>query len=192
MRLRGSTWAVLSLALIGGFLLGQGLYIQAKALLAQELLQSAWQRTLRGQALVKPWPWADTWPVARLKVQSHGIDTIVLAGDSGRVLAFGPGMNFGFALPGAPGTSVISAHRDTHFRFLEHLKSGEKIEVEDKNGHWFPYEVTSSRIIDSRVPLEWADDATSTLVLITCYPFDALVPGGPLRFVVTAKSIHSV
>ena len=29
---------------------------------------------------MKPWPWADTWPVARLVVPSLGIDQIVLEG----------------------------------------------------------------------------------------------------------------
>jgi sortase A len=27
-----------------------------------------------------------------------------------------------------------------------------------------------------------------TLTLVTCYPFDALVPGGPQRFVVVAEA----
>jgi sortase A len=26
------------------------------------------------------------------------------------------------------------------------------------------------------------------LTLVTCYPFDALVPGGPLRYIVTAEA----
>jgi hypothetical protein len=33
-----------------------------------------------------------------------------------------------------------------------------------------------------------ADDAPR-LTLVTCYPFDAIQPGGPLRFVVTANLI---
>ncbi len=31
----------------------------------------------------------------------------------------------------------------------------------------------------------------SALVLVTCYPFDALRPGGPLRYVVTARAVLS-
>jgi sortase A len=27
-----------------------------------------------------------------------------------------------------------------------------------------------------------------TLTLVTCYPFDAVIPGGPLRFVVVAEA----
>jgi len=28
------------------------------------------------------------------------------------------------------------------------------------------------------------------LILTTCYPFDAVVPGGPLRFVVRAEAVR--
>jgi hypothetical protein len=53
------------LLVLGVWQLGEGLYIQAKAQLAQILVRSAWERTLAGERQVKPWPWADTWPVAR-------------------------------------------------------------------------------------------------------------------------------
>ncbi len=42
-------------------------------------------------APVKPWPWADTHPVARLIAPAQDADVLVLAGASGRTLAFGPG-----------------------------------------------------------------------------------------------------
>jgi sortase A len=28
------------------------------------------------------------------------------------------------------------------------------------------------------------------LILVTCYPFDAIVPGGPLRYVVYARKVE--
>ncbi len=57
------------LLLSGSWQLAGGLWIDAKALLAQRLISVAWERTLiAGEAGVKPWPWADTWPVARLQV----------------------------------------------------------------------------------------------------------------------------
>jgi sortase A len=76
--------AVALLAVIGLWELGHGVWIHAKAQLAQILLQRAWERTLRGEAAAKPWPWADTWPVARLRVPAHGVDLFVLSGVSGR------------------------------------------------------------------------------------------------------------
>ena len=59
--------AVALLAALGAWELGHGAWIHAKAQLAQYLLQRAWERTLRGEPAAKPWPWADTWPVARLR-----------------------------------------------------------------------------------------------------------------------------
>ena len=64
--------------------LGQGSYIQAKAWLAQLLIKQAWARTLEGEAQAKPWPWADTWPVARITVPGRDIERYVLAGANGR------------------------------------------------------------------------------------------------------------
>nr|WP_245832002.1 sortase [Solemya velesiana gill symbiont] len=118
------------LLLFGGWQLSEGIYIEAKAVVAQMLLQQAWQETRQGGSQVIPWPWADTWPVARLKVARLDIDQVVLAGASGRTLAFGPGHLFGSAPPGEEGNSVISGHRDTHFHFLKTLKSGDLIELE--------------------------------------------------------------
>src|SRR5437773_12202841 len=40
-------------------------------------------------------------------------------------------------------------------------------------------------IVDARELAMPRDTEYPTLTLVTCYPFDALVPGGPLRYVVT-------
>jgi len=166
--------------------LGQGGYLHAKAVLAQQLIEDAWQQTLENLQHNKPWPWADTWPVGRLKVPAHDIDLYVLAGDSGSTLAFGPGHRIGSARPGELGTSLISAHRDTHFSFLKRLVVGDEILFQGTDGYWQHYQVSnsvvaheSSAIVDIR--------ANNRLVLVTCYPFDAIMPGGPLRFVVFAE-----
>ncbi len=79
----------ITLPLCGLWFIGQGTYIHAKASLAQLLLEAAWAGTLQGKKEVKPWPWADTWPVSRLSVPRLGIHRIVLAGASGSSLAFG-------------------------------------------------------------------------------------------------------
>src|SRR6476620_7642942 len=112
---------------LGFWQAGHGAWIHAKAQLAQYLLQRAWTRTLEGERDARPWPWADTWPVARLRVPAHGVDLIVLDGVSGRTLAFAPGHASGSPVPGEMGTSVISGHRDTHFRFLGALKPDDEI-----------------------------------------------------------------
>ncbi len=174
---------------IGTWQLGHGLWIHAKARLAQHLLQRAWARTLAGERAVKPWPWADTWPVARLTAPEHGIDLIVLAGASGRTLAFGPGHLDGSAVPGALGTVIVTGHRDTHFAFLQQLRAGDRLVVEAPGRTPTVFRVTETTVVDARSVAVVNDDGASALVLVTCYPFDAITAGGPLRYVVAAERV---
>ena len=69
-------WAVAALLALGFWQLGQGAYIPAKAWFAQELMQRAWLRASAGEDRAAPWPWADTWPVARLLLPEHGVDVL--------------------------------------------------------------------------------------------------------------------
>lgn len=166
--------------------IGQGTYIHAKAWVAQVLIKQAWARTLDGETMVKPWPWADTWPVARIYAPHLGIERYVLAGASGRTIAFGPGHLFGTPLPGERGNSVIAAHRDTHFTFLRDLNVGDDIELQTSNGAIRRYRVEHTEVVDKRDISVLAQAKGETrLTLITCYPFDALRAGGPLRYVVS-------
>jgi sortase A len=181
---------VACLLCFGFWQMGQGAYIPAKAWLAQELMQRAWTKTSAGETRVAPWPWADTWPVARLTARSGDVDLIVLAGSSGRTLAFGPGHLGASVLPGEVGNSVIAGHRDTHFRFLKDTKPGERLSLETTAGEKLKYEVVATDIVDSRHGSLLLDTPTETLSLVTCYPFDAREAGGPLRYVVTAKKLH--
>ena len=171
---------------VGLWQIGEGSWIYAKARLAQFLLQRAWSRTLAGESTVKPWPWADTWPVARLRVPSQGIDVIVLNGAYGRTLAFGPGYAESSSFPGSPGTTILTGHRDTHFEFLKRLKQDDEIVVETAAGSTQRYLVLDSQIVDDRTASIGLADREDQLVLVTCYPFDTIVPGGPLRYVVSA------
>ncbi|MEE9551984.1 MAG: class GN sortase [Gammaproteobacteria bacterium] len=177
----------IALPLCGMWLIGQGTYIHAKAILAQVLLETAWAESLKGQKEVKPWPWADTWPVSRLFVPRLGISRIVLAGASGSSLAFGPGHLFGSALPGQAGNSVIAGHRDTHFRFLQDLNPDDMITVQTMNSTVQHYRIIETTIINEADIQYLTETHDSTLTLITCFPFDAIVPGGSLRFIVIAK-----
>ena len=183
------TWAVAALLALGFWQLGQGAYIPAKAWLAQELMQRAWERAEAGRERPAPWPWADTWPVARLRALGGDIDLIVLAGGSGRTLAFGPGHLSASAMPGQRGNAVIAGHRDTHFSFLQRLAVGEALAVETVDGESHLYQVIDIDVVDSRRSSLLLDTDEGVLSLVTCYPFDALEPGGPMRYVVTAKML---
>jgi len=162
-----------------------GAYIHAKAWLAQQLIASAWTRMLEGEREVKPWPWADTWPIARLKVIDKDVDLYVLADASGRSLAFGPGYMSGTAAIGT-GNTVIAGHRDTHFAFLRDLRSGDRLTIQTADGSEWRLQLNETHVIDTRHERLQFDDAAATVTLLTCYPFNAIVPGGPLRYVAVA------
>jgi sortase A len=180
--------AAAGLLLLALWQIGGGLYIHLKAQLAQVLLARAWAATLAGGQEERPWAWADTWPVARLTVPALGVDEIVLAGDSGRTLAFGPGHLSNTPLPGKLGHSILGGHRDTHFAFLQGLKPGMTLAVQRQDGQWQDYQVTASEIMDHRQARLLPAEGRTVLSLVTCYPFDSLMPGGPLRYVVSAEA----
>jgi sortase A len=177
-----------ALAIAGAALFGNGVYLYAKARVAQLLLARAWSRTLHGEHDVKPWSWADTWPVAKIEFPRQHSSAIVLSGASGRTMAFGPGHIDGTAMPGERGNCAISAHRDTQFAVLRDVAAGDPIVVQARDGRTLHYRVRETRIVDRRDTAVLAPSAGPTLTLITCYPFDAVVPGGPLRYVVVATS----
>jgi len=178
--------AALLLAALGVALFGQGAYIYAKAQLAQLLIERAWKRALAGEAAPKPWPWADTWPVAQLEAPAQGVKLFVLAGSSGRTLAFGPGHEQGTPAPGARGNSVIGGHRDTHLGFLEKIALGDAMRVQRADGVTVEYRVTQLDVLDKRDTWVARNDGERRLTLITCWPFDALLAGGDERYVVIA------
>jgi sortase A len=167
---------------------GHGAWLYAKAQLAQVLLERAWGRTLHGERDVKPWRWADTWPVARLEFPRQGRRYIVLAGASGRTMAFGPGHVDGTAAPEAMGNCAISAHRDTQFAVLRDVQIGDAIVMQVRNGQTIRYRVRQCRVVNARDTSLLEPSPGRMLTLITCYPFDALRPGGPLRYVVIASA----
>jgi len=178
--------AILILA-AGLWFIGGAAWLQGKALLAQALIQRAWTANLDGgEPQARPWSWADTTPVGRLEFVGQRKSMIVLAGDSGRVLAFGPGHRPGSALPGASGNSVISAHRDTHFAVLEELGVGDLVNVESVAGQTVTYRVDRLDVIDEHDLSVTEQRGIDQLTLVTCWPFHAIAPGGPLRYVVTA------
>jgi len=186
----GRRWAVVIGALIalGTWQVSEAAWIHAKAIVAQELIASAWKDAREGHAARRPWPWADMRPVARLTVPSRHVELFVLDNASNRALAFGPAHVSGTSAPGGSGNSVIVAHRDTHFAFLRHLSADDEINVETLRGST-RYRVREVAVVDksdTRV-LDAAD--SPQLTLITCFPFDSVRSGTALRYVVIADRI---
>ena len=158
------TILVAGLLAIGGWQVWEGSWIYAKAGLAQFLLQRAWSLALAGED-----------------------DQIDLAGASGRTLAFGPGHVTSSALPGQEGTMVLTGHRDTHFRFLRDVHPNDQLDLTASDGTTLHYRIIEQRVMDSRRESISTGQGPQELVLVTCFPFDAIQAGGPLRYVVRAE-----
>jgi sortase A len=181
-----------ALTLVAGMCLtGRALYLHAKAEVAGVLIRRAWQETTRGGESRPPWPWADTHPVARLRIPRLNYDEIVLEGATPRTLAFGPARLLSGAALGEPGNVELAGHRTSWFEPLEGLALGDSIEVE-----WYDtrqsrlrqrtYVVSDIRIVapeDISLLAPTSDDA---LTLITCYPFGRS-PRSPQRYIVRAS-----
>ena len=185
---RRVAWITLMLGLAA---LAAGLYIPAKAVLAQVLLERAWDKTLQGKTDVKPWPWADIVPVAEIALPRLHEHAIVLGGTSGQAMAFGPGHMSNSAPIGASGTAVIAGHRDTHLAFLRHAKPGDLVEATTADGRTARYRVSAMHVVRwDASGLDPTDGGTAgtRLALVTCYPFGA-VAHGPLRYVVIADKV---
>ena len=162
--------------------------ILAKAHVGQALLEVSWKRAQADGTSPPPWPWADTRPVAKLYAPRQRAEQLVLAGANGRTLAWGPGVADGTAQPGERGNAVVTAHRDTHFRFLADVAVGDPLVVERADRVRVAYRIVATRIADASALAIPRDADVPTLTLVTCWPFGAVNPGGPLRYVVVAES----
>ncbi len=182
-------WTFAAAGLTAAALFVNALWIPVKAEVAQLLLARSWQQTLAGHPDAKPWPWADTRTVGILEVPRLNVKTFILEGSSGRNLAFGP-----TALNATPldrtRDRILSGHRDTHFAFLKDLKKGDLLRLTTAAKTWL-YRVAWLDEIDATRQQLVIESDMERLTLLTCYPFDALTAGGPMRWVVTAVPVES-
>lgn len=181
---RALSRAIVGVLLCTGLaLLAQGLWIPAKAQLAQVLLERAFAQSLASGQPVKPWPWADTAPVARISAPRLGVSDIVLSGSSGEAMAFGPTE----VVAHGP-VKVLAAHRDTHFAFIRDLRTGDEIVLQAIDGTLTRYRVVAFQTVRWDRFAYPAAPRRELLALATCYPFGA-TEHGPLRRVAWAEKI---
>jgi sortase A len=181
--------AGISLVAIAGLMLvGKGFYLKTKAEVSQVLLKRSFEAQLHGETNVKPWPWADFSTEAEITAPRIGKTAIVLSGASGETLAFGPARLANTPAPGELGTSVIAAHRDTHFRWLKDVKPGDLLVITRKDGTNLTFRAGPGRIARWDESGINADAPGRNLALATCWPFDASEQG-PLRYIVQAELV---
>jgi sortase A len=177
-----------SVLLLGGvYFCFQFFKIELKARVAQTLLQHAWHKTIKTGENQRPWKSFDGVPVLRLMIPRHEVDQIVLSGTSGQALAFGTAFHEESNLPGKGKTTVLSSHRDSHGVYIKHLIKGDKIKLQDRFEKWHSYTVEDFGILNVETDSIYATNDKEALLIITCYPFNGLTSGTPLRYVVNAS-----
>jgi sortase A len=177
----------------GACLTGRAVYLDAKAKLAGVLIRRAWDQSLHSGEPRPPWPWADTHPVARLRIPRLDYDEIVLDAATPRTLAFGPALLLSGVGLGKSGNLVLAGHRTSWFLPLEAIEQGDTIRIE-----WFDarrgglyertYVVDLIRVVDPHDVTLLAPTSEDALTLVTCYPFGRS-PHSPQRFMVRASPL---
>lgn len=128
-------------------------------------------------------------PIGRLEIPRIHISAMVAEGTSSRVLSRAVGHALGTALPGQPGNVTLAAHRDTFFRHLGDVRSGDIIELKEP-GHEYKYQVRFTAVVGPKDTWVLQPTGQETLTLLTCYPFHFVGPA-PDRFVIRARKIHA-
>jgi sortase A len=178
-----------ALSVSGMAFAASGAAVPITAKISQVLLEQAYVRTVATGEAQRPWASTDMVPIGKITMPRLGISEIILDGGAQSVtkeaMRAGPTWMPNSAAIGTPGTSVIAAHRDTHFAFLKHIRVGDVIEAAGKDGAARSYRVTSMQIVDADKFTIVNGQAQNELALSTCYPFGS-VRGGTQRYVVHA------
>jgi sortase A len=127
-------------------------------------------------------------PIGRLEIPRVHVSAMVAEGTSPGVLSQAVGHAVGTALPGQKGNVTLAAHRDTFFRHLGDVRSGDIIELEEP-GHEYKYQVRFTAVVGPRDTWVLEPTGKETLTLLTCYPFHFVGPA-PDRFVIRARRVQ--
>ncbi len=153
----------------------------------QQRLRTVWEQQQKAPATTAKATLAPDDGLIRLEIPKIDLTAIVVDGTTRKDLKNGPGRILGTPLPGEPGNSVISAHRDTFFRHIYELKAGDEIHVQ-RNGQTVKFAVTGKKIVDPDDLSVIKQTEDPQLTLITCYPTYYIGPA-PQRLVVFSKLI---
>lgn len=176
------------LLVMGGSLLClHASWLPAKAWLSEKLIHYSWQQSINLQQKIKPWPWADTYPIAKLSFERLNKRVVVLNGGDPTTLAFSAGAIAPFNQVLSPKPFVVAGHKDSHFSFLKEVIMKDIISLADKHGSSQLYQVEAIDIVDASTGELPIMAEGSGLVLITCYPFNNISSQSNERYVITAK-----
>ena len=136
------------------------------------------------QALALPFP----EPMAELSVPRLHLYAPLFDGTDDSTLDRGVGHIADTAFPGGSGNVGVAGHRDGFFRRLKDIQVGDTVEIAARDESTI-YRVDRVEIVTPSDVEVLKSGSTSTLTLVTCYPF-YFVGHAPQRFIVEATLIE--
>lgn len=128
--------------------------------------------------------------LGHIRIERLGLAAEIREGESDSVLRDGVGHLSDTPWLGQDGNVALAGHRDTVFRALKGIKTGDVIEIVSRDfSARYAVEETTVVAPDDLSVLKPA--GASTLTLVTCYPFN-FIGSAPNRFIVRAREIGEV
>lgn len=127
--------------------------------------------------------------VGEIQIPRLALRAVILQGDSLQVLRRGVGHLPGTPMPGERGNVGLAGHRDSFFRPLRQIRTGDLITLRTSKGE-FHYQVESTLIVSPENTEVLASSGRSELTLVTCFPFH-FVGAAPDRFIVHATQVSA-
>ncbi len=161
-----------------------------KAIIGQHYLEVAWKESLKSNKLSKPWKSADFYMIGELKVPKLKVSRVILNSVSGEAMAWSIGQvtNLNRALDKQP--IILAGHRDSHMQFMSELNIGDKIELTMSDGVLTTYIISGTEVSDKpEVALSSVTLGSESLILTTCWPFNAM-KSGDQRYLIFADKVN--
>jgi LPXTG-site transpeptidase (sortase) family protein len=180
---RGAVYVFLTFGIVA---LAYAGYVVADAHRYQTYEKSRFENVSRSDG---PHPVTEGGVIGEMDVPRLGLETMVVQGDTPRILRRAVGHMPETPLPWESGNVALAGHRDSFFRPLRNIRSGDAITLKTVHGD-FQYEVESTEVVPAN-DVRVLDASTGRmLTLVTCFPF-YYVGSAPNRFVVRARAVGS-
>lgn len=173
------------LFLAGGICgLGYAAYVVVDAQAYQAIEKSKFEKMRPAQG---PRVLAEGDVIGEMEIPRLALETILVQGESPKILRRAVGHLPETALPGEPGDVTLAGHRDSFFRPLRNVQAGDAITIKTLDGE-FQYQVEWTRVVLPSDNHILQPSSENTLTLVTCFPFYYVGPA-PKRFIVRARQI---
>jgi sortase A len=146
-------------------------------------------RSAKPDAPVAPPAIAPDGLIGRIEIERIGLSAVIFEGTGKATLRRAVGHISSTALPGHPGNTGLSAHRDSFFRPLRNIRQSDIITITTLRGA-YRYRVVSTRVVAPTEVSVLDPSKTEVLTLVTCHPF-YFVGSAPNRFIVRAERISN-